>query len=211
MPDLPKESFTLKGGCFCSAIRYTITIPPLEDRPKIPSFPAREIFPPTETSSHMPMIGIDHCTSCRHAPGSIFECWAIIPQSWITFSLLPNFTDHHQPSSPDDYINPTTLGVLKGEKEVLESTFLKHYVGNEHSNRTFCGRCGTHLTFHFSGEQRPMSKKAGWGPILDVAVGTLDEESVGMEGFRPSYKAWVEEGIPWVKRLLEEGQKSLSD
>ena len=56
-----------------------------------------------------------------------------------------------------------------------------------------------------------MSKKAGWGPILDVAVGTLDEESVGMEGFRPSYKAWVEEGIPWVKRLLEEGQKSLSD
>ncbi len=53
----------------------------------------------------------------------------------------------------------------------------------------------------------------GW-PVGDLKwpniVGTLDEESVGMEGFRPSYKAWLEEGIPWVKRLLDDGEKSLS-
>lgn len=84
-------------------------------------------------------------------------------------------------------------------------------MGNEHSNRTFCGRCGTHLTFHYSGEQREMTKKGGWGLIFDVAVGTLDNDSVGMEGFRPSYRAWLDEGIPWVKRLLEQGQKSLND
>jgi len=84
-------------------------------------------------------------------------------------------------------------------------------VGNEHSNRTFCGRCGTHLTFHFTGEPREMSKRAGWGRILDIPVGTLDKESVEMEGFKPSYQGWIDDGIPWVKRLLKEGEKSLVD
>ena len=54
-----------------------------------------------------------------------------------------------------------------------------------------------------------MTKKAGWGLIVDVAAGTLDKESVEMEGFKPSYKAWLEDGIPWVMKLLEEGEKSL--
>jgi hypothetical protein len=211
MPNLPKESFTLTGGCFCSAIRYTISVPSLEERPKIPSMPQREIHPPNEVTSHMPMISLDHCTSCRRSPGSIVECWFICPQSWITFSLLPRYTDNRTPSSPDEYIQPTTIGVLKGEEEVVEASWLRHFVKNEGCNRTFCGRCGTHLSFHYSGEPREMSKRAGWPPIFDVPVGTLDKESVEMEGFRPSYKVWLDEGIPWVKRLLEEGQKSLFD
>jgi hypothetical protein len=127
-----------------------------------------------------------------------------MPLSWISFSLLPTST-----ASPDEHIQPETLELLKGERAILESTYLRHYEGNEGSHRTFCGRCGTHLTFHFSGEQRELSKKAGWGPILDVAVGTLDKESVEMEGFRPGHKGWLEYGIPWVVKLLEEGEKSL--
>lgn len=67
------------------------------------------------------------------------------------------------------------------------------------------------MTFHFTGPPREMFKKAGWGLIFDVALGTLDGESVVMEGLTPSYKAWIDEGIPWVKKLLEEGEKSLID
>ena len=91
----------------------------------------------------------------------------------------------------------------------MECTYLRHFEGNKDSHRTFCGRCGTHLTFHFSGGQREMTKKAGWGLIFDVAAGTLDKESIEMEGFKPSYKGWREDGIPWVVKLLEEGEKSL--
>jgi len=66
------------------------------------------------------------------------------------------------------------------------------------------------LTFHFSGEQREMGKRAGWSLIFDVPVGTLDKESVEMEGFKPSYKSWLDDGISWVKKLLD-GEKSLVD
>ncbi|KUJ11506.1 uncharacterized protein LY89DRAFT_688742 [Mollisia scopiformis] len=210
MPPLSKDPITLTGGCFCSAIRYTITIPSLSSRPKIPPMPSRELHPPTEISSHMPMISLDHCTSCRRAPGSIVECWLIMPQSWITFSLLPKFTDAHL-ASAEEYIQPTTIGLLKGEEEIIESTWLRHFEGNEGSHRTFCGRCGTHLTFHYSGEPREMSRKADWGAIFDVAVGTLDQESVEVEGLKPNYTGWAELGIGWVKKLLAEGEKSLVD
>ncbi|PVH69471.1 hypothetical protein DL98DRAFT_439009 [Cadophora sp. DSE1049] len=206
MSNLPKEAFTLTGGCFCKAIGYTISIPPLSERPKTPSMPQMEIVPPNEVSSHMPMVSLDHCTSCRRAPGTIVECWLIIPQSWISFSFLTIPAS----SPPLEHITPQTISVLKGEKKLLETTYLRHYEGNKDSNRTFCGRCGTHVSFYFGGEQRPMSKKAGWGPICDVPVGTLDQDGWGQK-VKPGYRAWVEEGIPWVRKLLEEGQKSLSE
>lgn len=100
--------------------------------------------------------------------------------------------------------------MLKGEEEVLEASYLGHYESSKDTHRTFCGRCGTHLTFHFAGE-REVSKKAGWGLIFDVSAGTLDRECLAMEGFKATRQSWLDEGIPWVKDLLKYGEKSLFD
>lgn len=47
-----------------------------------------------------------------------------------------------------------------------------------------------------------------WEPHFDIAVGTLDKESLEMEGFRPSAHAWYTDGIEWVQKILKDGGKA---
>lgn len=47
------------------------------------------------------------------------------------------------------------------------------------------------------------------GSFFDVAVGTLDKESLEMEGFAPSMQVWDKDGISWVVKLINEGKKAL--
>jgi hypothetical protein len=49
------------------------------------------------------------------------------------------------------------------------------------------------------------------GMFFDIAAGTLDKESVEMEGFGPVMQAWKDDGIPWAVRLVSEGKKGLLD
>ena len=49
------------------------------------------------------------------------------------------------------------------------------------------------------------------GMFFDIAAGTLDKESVEMEGFRPAMQAWKDDGIPWAVKMVSEGKKSLLD
>ncbi|KAK0101151.1 hypothetical protein ONS95_012870 [Cadophora gregata] len=175
MPSLPETPFQLKGGCFCSAIRYTISVPTLQSRPKIPSDPKREIYPPNAVTERLPMITLDHYPAVA--------------------SL--------DPSSSPEYLMPS--------KELQEKTYLTHFLSSEDVNRTFCGRCGTHLTYYCSEPVEVGSVREAWGPIFDVANGTIDREGLEMEGFRPSRRGWLDDGIEWVKKLLGEGEGSLKD
>jgi hypothetical protein len=157
------------------------------------------------------MISLDHCTSCRRIAGALVESWFICPQSWIAFTLQPRSlesptpkVDNKSAEDPEDVIKPATISFLKPDKKLTERTYLSYFASSEHSNRTFCGKCGTHLTFYYS------AKAANWGPFFDVAVGTLDRESLEMEGFGPSRQAWMSDGIGWVQRLLKDGEKSLT-
>ena len=95
----------LTGGCYCGAIRYSVTGTP---------------FNATNC----------HCSICRRTTGAAFVTW---------FSVRTN--EFH---------------ILHGQPEQFRSS--------AQGVRSFCGRCGTQLTFRFSD-----------GNEIDVSSCSLDE------------------------------------
>lgn len=63
------------------------------------------------------------------------------------------------------------------------------------------------MTFFKTGLGGPM--RQAMGMFFDIAAGTLDKESVEMEGFGPVMQAWKDDGIPWAVKLVSEGKKGL--
>ena len=51
--------------------------------------------------------------------------------------------------------------------------------------RTFCGRCGTPLTYRNEGD----------GDVIDVTTCSLDDP----QAFPPAYHVWTSHGLSWVK------------
>jgi hypothetical protein len=204
---LPKVPFQLHGGCFCSAIRYTISVPTLSERRALPQSPAnldRLLVPVNEVNERMPIISFDHCHSCRRVPGSLVESWFICPPEWVSFTLQPRTS-----TSPDekDLIKTEAMEYLQTDESLPSRTYLMHFKSSEHSNRTFCGKCGTHISFFKTGPMTPL--RSVMGSFFDVAVGTLDKESLEMEGFAPSMQVWDKDGISWVVKLINEGKRAL--
>ena len=203
MSSLPSTPFEVHGGCFCNAITYTISIPSLSSRPLLREPPKRPFGPQTTASERLPIISIDHCNSCRRVAGSIVQVWFICPQKWAAFSLKSRAEGGERITSK------SPAEVLRPSKELEETTFVKGFDSSEHAHRIFCGRCGTPLSFLYSGDDDEMRKEQNWGPHFDVALGTFDKESAEIKGMRPSRQGWYADGIPWVKQVLEEGGKSL--
>jgi hypothetical protein len=206
MATLPTTAFQLHGGCFCSAIRYTISVPELASRPIIPQNPTKPFGPQSEVNEHLPIISLDHCNSCRRTSGVIVQSWFICPQSWVGFTLRPR---SQGTSGSAETIKPATIDLLKPDASLLERTFVTGFKSSENKCRTFCGKCGTHLTFLNDRPNHALAEKGNWGPYFDVVVGTLDKESLEMDGLRPYCQVWSKDGIEWVKRLVLEGEKSL--
>ncbi|TVY62787.1 hypothetical protein LSUE1_G008446, partial [Lachnellula suecica] len=185
MSSLPLNPFTITGGCFGTVITYTLSIPSLSDRPKIPEILLKNnrnltLDAQNEITARLPITQLDHCNSCRRTAGAIVQCWFVFPQSWMQFSLLPK-----ESSEPEiKRVKPQTVDVIKGDEKLLDNTYLSHFRSSEFAHRTFCGRCGTNLTFHFSGKSKVQCFE-DWPPIFDVAVGSMDQESVELEGLRP--------------------------
>jgi hypothetical protein len=210
MTSLPITPFVLQGGCFCKAITYTISVPPFASRPLIPEPPKRPFGPQNEVTERLPIISLDHCNSCRRISGAIVECWFICPQSWTSFSLIPRKSSS-EPSSHQAGSTPrTTSEIVRPTKDLEEMAYVKAFQSSENAHRTFCGRCGTHLTFFYSGEDDDMAAEENWGPYFDIAVGTFDTESAEMRGLRPGMQSWWGEGIGWVREVLGESERSLS-
>lgn len=92
----------------------------------------------------------------------------------------------------------------------MEKTFLRGFKSSEFSNRTFCGKCGTTLTFHWTGPRSEEVKRA-WGEIFDITLGSLDEESAVMEGLRPDRYFWEVDGVGWVKKMVKDGLVSFEN
>jgi hypothetical protein len=103
-----------------------------------------------------------------------------------------------------EYVEYTTAQVVKPSADVVKSTYLSHFMSSTDVHRSFCGRCGTSLTYYYSGP-RP-----GWTleRNFDVAVGTLDKASLEIEGLRPDRHGWWSDGINWVKTLLRDGDET---
>lgn len=97
----------------------------------------------------------------------------------------------------------TAVEALRPSKEILETTYLSYFSSSKDVHRTFCGRCGTGLTYHYSGEDDEEAAEDKWGPYFDVALGTLDEESTRVQGVRPTRHGHCDDGIGWVKDMVE--------
>ncbi|GAB1314556.1 hypothetical protein MFIFM68171_04766 [Madurella fahalii] len=219
MAFLPPEQLTLTGSCLCTAIRYTITVPPLPSRPLIPNALPTPVDATATVPTRLPLVSLDHCESCRRGCGGLIQCWFICPQDWVEFTLQPRrqqraATDPSTAAATGrdagdgdgaaDRVYPSASVASNPPQKLLDETYLAHYESSPGVHRCFCSRCGTGLTWCNSKDRGP-----GWtlGPIVDVAVGTLDRES--MERVRPERQGWWEDGVGWVKRLLSEGDGGL--
>ncbi|KFY74610.1 hypothetical protein V499_05357 [Pseudogymnoascus sp. VKM F-103] len=203
MAALPTTPFTLAGGCFCKAVTYTVSVPDVASRPTLPKPPKFPLGPQTEDCERLPIISIDHCNSCRRIAGTVIQSWFICLQSWTTFYLLPRFTSTRTGASAEILRVRTTAEALIPDKDILETTYLSYFSSSKDVHRTFCGRCGTGLTYHYSGEDDEMAAEDKWGPYFDIALGTLDEESTKVEGLRPTRHGHCDDGIGWVKEMVE--------
>ena len=87
----------------------------------------------------------------------------------------------------------TAFGVAKGaDASAVEGTELRYYHSSEKVTRTFCGRCGTHLSFTESGYM---------GGLVDVVLGTVERGVLEERWMMPSRQCWCDAAMGWVRGL----------
>ncbi|PGH03028.1 hypothetical protein GX51_04346 [Blastomyces parvus] len=201
MTSLPSEPFSLHGGCHCTAIRYTISFPKFDERPVL-----NPNHPPEQPDVKAPLICFDHCSDCRTASGVPVQIWNICPQKFITFSLLRRRDDASGSSGPvSDSKNARidmTGDQLVHPSDTAKQTYLTYYASSKSVWRTFCSRCGTNMSF-------VAFEEVGSETLMDLGVGTLDQESLQLVGM-PQRHIWWDSGVDWVKRLTAEGDAGSS-
>ena len=181
---LPDHPLVLHGGCDCGAIRYRIQVPARAERPLNPSSNGQVSFP---------MIATDHCNDCRRATGSILPTWICVPSSMLFCQLQP--ISPATTSNPSPWIPAAELFTPGPNKDKYH---LKFYHSSPPVTRTFCGRCGTNLTY-FLGRGLP-------DEIFDVILGTMDREDLEGEWMAPDRHCWWDCGIKWVQELSNGGK-----
>jgi hypothetical protein len=85
------------------------------------------------------------------------------------------------------------------------ATPVVNYASSPEVTRSFCGRCGTNLLYIFEGHENTNPI-----PMVDLVLGSLDAESLKMEGVRPDRHFYWNSGIEWVKNIVAEGDASLN-
>jgi hypothetical protein len=104
-------------------------------------------------------------------------------------------------------LTPPTIEILNPRDELKASTWVSHFLSSEDVNRVFCGKCGTSLTYFYSGVN---PKHPSEEPEFDIALGSLDDECLGMPGLKPTRQAHVEDGVEWVRNLVKDGENVFS-
>ncbi|KIV87429.1 hypothetical protein PV11_02974 [Exophiala sideris] len=191
MAFLPKEALTLTGGCYCKAILYTIKVPAWDHRPAVPNALETPISTTESVETRVPVVGIDHCNTCRQVAGAIVQCWLICPAGWVEWDVLPMDPGaEHLHLSTIDAIGPL-------RDEAAPSTYVTRFNASDKATRTFCSRCGTTLTY--------ISHKRIGTPLatVDITVGSLDAESLKLT--KPDRHNWWDYGVEWVQALFTKG------
>lgn len=190
MAFLPPSNLSLTGGCFCGAAKYTITIPALSERPLVPNAAPVSTSPTETTPTRLPIITLDHCQTCRRVSGAIITCWLIVPPSWLTWTLLNRDGSERRDIPAVEVCGPADAGT-QGDH------YVQHFRSSDRVIRTFCERCGTHLTYY------GLRRHGTPGAFVDVSVGSLDAGS--FEVVRPERHNWWENGVEWVRELVRWG------
>lgn len=196
---LPAEALTIEGGCNCRAICFRIDIPAIEQRPL--HF-ARGSEGPHE-KVHLPMVVSDHCNDCRRATGSILPFWICTPISMVSTSWIPRSNQNVSETAErgrqwfpaTEIFNPSARS---------ENTFLTFFESSEGRRRSFCGRCGTNLSYAIF----PTPEE--WPEMLDIALGTIDRKFLELQALAPERQLWWDCGIDWIKQLSVGGAGNLT-
>ena len=186
MAFLPKEPLTLTGGCFCRACRYTIDVPALEDRPVHPTAKPTPISATESVETRIPVIDLDHCQNCRQVSGAIIQVWFICPADWVKWELQTTSGNTNSFSTAD----------AVGPEPKDQSTHLKRFQATDRATRSFCGNCGTNLTYY-------SHKRHGPKAVVDITVGSMDKES--LEVAKPDRHGWWDSGTGWIQDLVSKG------
>jgi hypothetical protein len=190
MSSLSQDALTLHGGCDCTSIRFTISIPALVSRPVLPyqDLSGAEIRPP--------QIFLDHCNKCRRVSGALVQGWLTCPQDWVEWAIKS--TSGEESPNATKFNTVDLIRAKPGELPVV------NYASSEGVTRSFCGNCGTNLAYVFEGRKEK-------NPILmvDIVLGSLDTESLEMPGVRPERQFYWNSGVEWIKRLVTEGDSSV--
>ncbi|KAL9610189.1 MAG: hypothetical protein Q9167_005093 [Letrouitia subvulpina] len=201
---LPATALTIRGGCNCRAVRYEISVPPISNRP---------IHPYSDGSVHIPFTVICHCNDCRCASGGLVLAGICSATHMVRISLLPR-------TSPMPPLQTTRVELPNDDAErawvpaqdvfrpsstldVPADSFLRAYKPSEDVTRTFCGRCGTNVTY----SRHPMPDD--WPEMLDILMGTVDKECLEKEELKPDRHVWWGKGIGWVKSLFDEDGREI--
>jgi hypothetical protein len=196
---LPPHKLTIKGGCNCGAIKYEVSIPEIPQRPLHPSSSASDTV-------RLPFIATDHCNDCRRALGTTLPMWICSPISMVTASVVLR----SKASLPADASKRNT-GISEPRTPWLPAhsiftpgpissdSFLTFFESSENRRRSFCGRCGTNISY----AALPMPE--GWPDMLDIVLGTVERGDLSGEALRPERQLWWDYGIGWVKELTVRG------
>jgi len=141
----------------------------------------------------MPSVQIDHCTSCRVATGGLVACWLSVPPAWVSFELESRGAQGD--SVTLDYTKHSASEVVRPNPSMVKSTRLRVYESSPGVYRTFCGHCGTSLTYAMRGRDEEM----------DVVVGTLDRAALESQGFMADRHGHWGDGIRWIQELVTGG------
>ena len=114
----------LEGGCLCEAIRYRITMVPID-------------------------AGYCHCRLCQRSTGAPAPAWLTVDAAGFAYA--------------------------NGDPTIYHSS--------SHSQREFCGSCGTQLVF----------RKSKSPTTVDVTLASLDDPS----RVEPQYHIWCRSRIAW--------------
>ncbi|EPE27056.1 Mss4-like protein [Glarea lozoyensis ATCC 20868] len=196
---LPPHKLTIRGGCNCGAIKYEISIPEIAQRPLHPSSSATDIL-------CLPFIATDHCNDCRSALGTILPMWICSPISMIKASVVlrSKASLPSEASKRKNEIDEPRTPYLPAHNiftpgSISEDSFLMFFESSENRRRSFCGRCGTNISY----AALPMPE--GWPDMLDIVLGTVDREDLSGEALKPERQLWWDCGIEWIKDMSVQG------
>lgn len=183
---LPDSANTITGGCSCGAIRYRIAIPPLSSRLLSP-------LAPPSANVRLPQVLTCHCNDCRRITGSflpvavidlaapMLTVSAMSPASETTLvsgRILDVLKDDYDAEKADSERPPyvPAVDVLRATRE--SDTWLRFFHSakcGEDFSRSFCGRCGTQLCYHFQ-LRRGAAQSNEWKDVFHLYLGTIDRE-----------------------------------
>lgn len=188
---LPDNPLTLNGGCNCGAIRYQIQIPTQSERPLNPLSPA-------DGKLTFPVVLTDHCNDCRKATASILPTWICVPTTMMFCRMKPFSHTAGETSFSSDNDTASWKSASNFFYPGLENDkyWLRFYKSSPNTTRSFCGKCGTNLTYTIS-----PSMGNGWPDIFDVLLATLDRADLDHDWMAPYGHCWVECEVPWISKL----------